>query len=387
MTSPSLLEVLADVPDPRSRHGQIHPLSAVLGLVALAMLQGRTSLTAISRFGRQHGPPLAWALGFRRGKTPTVSTLSRTLRRFDAGELEAVFARWIEGRVAHRPFEHISLDGRTLRGSRDGTVPGVHLVAAYAPHVQAVLRQVRVDAKTNEHKAALELLGLLPVRGKVVVGDAMFCQRDVAAAVADAGGDYVLFVKGNQKALKADIEAGLTFEDSARRLAAAAPPPDRLPLSADAEARTAGEGDKGHGRRERRTLRLTPVLTVHGRWKGLRQGFRLTRERTVAGQTTVEVAYGITTLTGVRGTAKALLKLTRDHWAIENSLHYVRDVTLREDACRVRSGSAPQVLAAVRNAVVYLLSGVAAKSRPEAIEYLQIHPDEARSLIGIPQPQ
>ena len=224
MAAPSLLEVLADLPDPRSRHGQIHPLPAVLGLVALAMLLGRTSLTAISRFGRQHGPPLAWALGFRRGKTPTASTLSRTLRRFDAGELEAAFARWVQGRVAHRPFGHISLDGKALRGSRDGTVPGVHLVAAYAPHVEAVLRQVRVDAKTNEHKAALELLGVLPVRGKVVVGDAMFCQRDVAAAVAEAGGDYVLFVKGNQKALRADIEAGLTFEDSARRLAAAAPP-------------------------------------------------------------------------------------------------------------------------------------------------------------------
>ncbi len=119
----------------------------------------------------------------------------------------------------------------------------------------------------------------------------------------------------------------------------------------------------------------------------MKQGFRLTRERTVGGKTTVRVAYGITTLTGVRGTAKALLKLTRDHWAIENSLHDVRDVTLREDACRVRSGSAPQVLAAVRSAVVHLLSGVAAKSRPEALEYLQINPDEARSLIGIPQPQ
>ena len=117
------------------------------------------------------------------------------------------------------------------------------------------------------------------------------------------------------------------------------------------------------------------------------QGFRLTRERTVAGKTTAEVVYGITTLAGARGTAKALLQLTRDHWALENSLHYVRDVTLREDACRVRSGSAPQVLAAVRNAVVHLLAGVAAKSRPEAIEYLQIHPDEARSLIGIPQLQ
>ena len=216
MTAPSLLEVLADLPDPRSRHGQIHPLPAVLGLVVLAVLLGRTSPTAISRFGRQHGPPLAWALGFRRGKTPTASTLSRTLRRFDAGELEAVFARWIQGRVAHRPFEHVSLDGKTSRGSRDGTAPGVRLVAAYAPHVEAVLRQVRVDAETNEHKAALELLGVLPVRGKVVVGDATFCQRDVAAAVAAAGGDDVLFVEDNQKALKADIEAGLAFEDSAR---------------------------------------------------------------------------------------------------------------------------------------------------------------------------
>ena len=93
MTSPTLLEVLADVPDPRSRHGQTHPLPAVLGLVAPAMLLGRTSRTAISRFGHQHGPPLAWTLGFRRGKTPTASTLSRTLRRFDAGALEAASAR------------------------------------------------------------------------------------------------------------------------------------------------------------------------------------------------------------------------------------------------------------------------------------------------------
>ena len=111
-----------------------------------------------------------------------------------------------------------------MRGSRDGTAPGVHLVAAYAPHVEAVLRQVRIDAKTRDHKAALELLGVRPVRGEVVVGDAMFCQRGVAAAVDAAGGDYVLFVKDNQRALKADIEAGLTSEDSARRLAAAAPP-------------------------------------------------------------------------------------------------------------------------------------------------------------------
>jgi hypothetical protein len=143
--------------------------------------------------------------------------------------------------------------------------------------------------------------------------------------------------------------------------------------------------EKGRGRIERRTLRTTPLLTAREAWAGPRQGFELTRERTVRGVKTVEVVYGITSLSADRGTAGRLLGFVRDHWRIENSLHYVRDVTLGEDACRVRSGAAPQVLAALRNAVVHLLAGVAADSFPEAIEWLQIHPDQARKLIGIPQ--
>ena len=143
--------------------------------------------------------------------------------------------------------------------------------------------------------------------------------------------------------------------------------------------------DKGHGRIEKRTLRTTRILTVGPKWKGLKQGFEITRERTVTGKTTVEVVYGITSLGADRADAAALLALVREHWQIENGLHYVRDVTLGEDACRVRSGTAPQVLAALRNAVVHLLADVDAKSRPEAIELLQLHPDNARKLIGIPQ--
>jgi hypothetical protein len=224
MSPCTLFEVLATLPDPRSRRGRIHPLPAVLGLVALALLMGRKSLIGIARFGRQYGPALAHALGFRRGKTPAVSTLARTLRRFDAQQLEAALSRWVRGRIDPDAFEQISLDGKTLRGSRDGDVPGHHLVAAYAPAVEAVLAQVRVDAKTNEHKAALELLGILPLAGKVVVGDAMFCQRDLAAQVVDAGGDYLLVVKDNQPGVEIDIQAGFAFEDAARGIAAAAPP-------------------------------------------------------------------------------------------------------------------------------------------------------------------
>jgi DDE_Tnp_1-associated/Transposase DDE domain len=223
MSPLTLVDVLADMPDPRGAHGRIHPLPAVLGLVALALLMGRKSLAGIARFGRQYGPPLAHALGFRRGKTPALSTLSRTLRRIDASALEAVFARWVKSRLDTDPTV-ISLDGKTLRGSRDGDIPGHHLVAAYAPAVQAVLAQIRVDAKTNEHKAALQLLGLLPLHNKVVVGDAMFCQRDLAEQVIEAGGDYVLFVKDNQKRLETDIKAGFGFESAARSIAAATSP-------------------------------------------------------------------------------------------------------------------------------------------------------------------
>jgi hypothetical protein len=223
MTPLTLVEALAEVPDPRSRHGRIHPLPAVLALVTLALLLGRTSLSGIARLGRLYGAPLAHALGFRRGKTPTKAMLSELLRALDADAFEAALRRWVRSRLAAEP-EHVSLDGKTLKGRRDGAVPGQHLVALYAPAVEAVLAQVRVDAKTNEHKAALQLLGLIPLQGKVVVGDAMFCQRDVAKQVVAGGGHYVLIVKDNQPGLQTDIAAGFGYEASQRSIAAAFSP-------------------------------------------------------------------------------------------------------------------------------------------------------------------
>lgn len=145
--------------------------------------------------------------------------------------------------------------------------------------------------------------------------------------------------------------------------------------------------DKGHGRLEERTLRTTPLLTLHQKWPGLQQGFELTRKRTSKGETTVEVVCGITSLSAEEADAARLLQLTRGHWGIENRLHYVRDVTLGEDGCRVRKGNAPQVLAAVRNAVIHLLAGVEASSKAAAIRRLNNHPEEALALLGLPQLQ
>jgi predicted transposase YbfD/YdcC len=142
--------------------------------------------------------------------------------------------------------------------------------------------------------------------------------------------------------------------------------------------------DKAHGRVEQRTLRTTTLLTLHHLWPGLAQGFEVTRARTEKGKKSVEVTYGITSLTEGQADAARLLELVRDHWHIENRLHYVRDVTLGEDACRVRTGAAPQVLAALRNVVVHLLSEVEAESRVAATERLAARPNEALQLLGHP---
>jgi DDE_Tnp_1-associated/Transposase DDE domain len=223
MTPLALSDALAIIPDPRSRHGRIHPLPAVLGLVVLGLLMGKKSLSAIARLGRLYGAPLAHALGFRRGKTPAKSMLSDLLRALDAQAVEAALSRWVAARLPDG-LTHLSIDGKAVRGSRDGAVPGQHLVAAYAPQAQAVLAQLRVDSKTNEHKAALRLVGILPLAGKVVVGDAAFCQRDLCRAITEAGGDYVFIAKDNQKALAGDVAAGLGFEAAARSIAAAFSP-------------------------------------------------------------------------------------------------------------------------------------------------------------------
>lgn len=251
MAPVSLLEALADLPDPRSRHGRRHPLPALLALTVLAMLRGCKGPTAIAQFGRDHGPDLAHALGFTRGKTPAPSCLSDLYAALDAAAFEAALSRWV---AAHAPAppagaapQPVSLDGKALRGSRDGEAPGRHLVSAYAHDHRAVLAQIRVDAKTNEHKAALELLGILPVRGRVVLGDAMFCQRDVCAKVIEGGGDYLFTVKGNQLGLERDIAAGFGFEAGARRIAAAFSPRPAAATGAGAAAHPRGEGARPGG--------------------------------------------------------------------------------------------------------------------------------------------
>lgn len=142
--------------------------------------------------------------------------------------------------------------------------------------------------------------------------------------------------------------------------------------------------DKGHGRQERRTLRRTTNLTKTQDWAGLKQGFELTRERTIRGMTTRETVYGITSLSVEEADAGRLLALTRGHWGMENGLHHKRDVTLEEDASRVRREAAPQVMAALRNSVLHVLEGTA-DSLAAAVRTMSNCFHKALALLGLPQ--
>jgi DDE_Tnp_1-associated/Transposase DDE domain len=188
MSSMSLWESFAEVPDPREASGRRHPLQAVLTLTSVAILSGARSLYAIAQFGRDRGKDFAAALGFTRDRTPCCATLHYLFKALDRSAFERAVRRWARGRCESAGWEAAHLDGKTLRGTAAGhEVPGVHLLAAYAHEAKAVLEQIPVDAKTNEHKAALELLDLVPVKGKLFSGDAMFCQRDLSRKISKKG--------------------------------------------------------------------------------------------------------------------------------------------------------------------------------------------------------
>jgi len=201
----SLIERLSELTDPRDPRGVQYPLVPVLALCLVAIMAGHTGFAAIAQFGRLRQHRLGHALGFKNGKMPCANMLSQLLRELDADHLDRIIGAWLASRHGDS-WDHVALDGKTLRGSRDGDVPGTHLLAAYVPHASAVIAQMRVEATTNEHKAALRLLGVLPpLSGAAVTGDAMFTHRDFCEAVLEKQGDYVLYAKDNQEVLQGDI--------------------------------------------------------------------------------------------------------------------------------------------------------------------------------------
>lgn len=217
------MSFLADVPDPRGAMGKRHPLVAMLTHACCAILCGCRGYAAISQWGRDQPIELMHRMGYTR-KPPSFGCFQGLLSRLDAAALESAISLWVASLIGEpdaSALHAVALDGKAMRGSLDAHGRWVHLLAALDQRTGCVLGQARVDSKTNEHKAALELLGNLALRGRVVTGDAMFCQRDLSRQVIQAGGHYLWKVDDNQPELKQAIESA--FEPACSPLRAAAP--------------------------------------------------------------------------------------------------------------------------------------------------------------------
>jgi predicted transposase YbfD/YdcC len=367
-----LIEVFAEMPDFRSNRGKRHTLAAILALTCSAMLCGSRSYTAIAEWGRNYGTRLMQALGFTR-QPPCAATLHTVLRRVDREAVEAKLGAWAEGLLSGTPApqdtaEGIAVDGKTLRGSQKQGAPGAHLLSALAHRLGVTLAQQAVADKTNEMPVVLDLLRQLVFEGRVVTMDALLTQRLIAQQSVAAGGEYVMVVKDNQPQLREDIATVFAL------------PP------IVGERRTVAETvDCSHGRIEQRRLHTSDVLVGYSDWPGVAQVFHLERQviSKKTGTVREEVVAGVTSLAPERADAGRLLALVRHHWHIENTSHWVRDVTFDEDRSQVRCGNIPQGMAALRNTVIGLFRWAGYTNIAAACRRFAAQPALALDLIGI----
>jgi len=339
----------------------------VVSAAVCAVVAGYRSYTAIAEWVDDVPATTALALGIDPDRRPSEAMIRRLLQALDPDLLTAAIGDWLAGRAATgRPTGRtaIAVDGKTLRGSRTTDTTARHVMAACDQDTGVVLASTDVDGKTNEITRFAPLLDQIgDLRDTIVTVDALHCQRDHVAYLAERGADWILTVKGNQPTVHHQLAA--------------------LPWRAVPDATR--DTDRGHGRREIRTLKILTVSTGID-FPHAAQAIQIRRRRHRLDQPkrfTTETVYAITNLRAHQARPAQLAAWIRRHWHIENQVHWVRDVTYDEDRSQIRTGTGPQVMAALRNAAIGLLrvagiTNIAAANRHHAR-------DSARplALLGI----
>ena len=379
----SLYQALQELPDARRAQGKRYPLALVLSLVVLAKLAGQTSLSGATEWVHHRQTALIQRFGLRRRRLPCHSTYGNVLARVDSGQLDAILSAFFEKWEAqsrcgeepsrlltpggHADHSHVAIDGKALRATSSQEHP-VHQLSCYEVATGRVLWHCNVQEKHNEISELKPFLRTEFVKGRILSLDALQTQRELCARVYQLEGDYLLIAKDNQPTLKEDIAD--YFED---------PTPDRRHWQ---EAET---WDKGHGRLEHRHIVCSPDLNdwFAKDWQGIEQVFRL--ERTVrvlkSGEVHHEIVYGLSSLSLSHAPAARILALVREHWAIENRLHWRRDVTLGEDSCQTRTGATPSLLAQLNSAVLSLMDRMGVRNVPRQMRYFDAHLEQALDLL------
>ena len=316
------------MPDHRQSGKVIYPLEEILLLCLLAVLAGAEALTDIARFGEKKLTLLRRFRPFANG-TPAHDHLGDILATLDAEAFRRCFVAWVSTLVK-TPAEVIAIDGKTSRrsGSKKNSKEPIHMVSAFAARQRLVMGQVAVAEKSNEIVAIPALLDMLAIEGAVVTIDAMGCQRAIAQKITDKKADYIIALKGNQGTLHEDVKL-LVDEQKARDFK-------------DTTVSFHSTVDGDHGRIEtRKYTAIHDVSWLQERhdWPGLTGVLIVESRRELANKTEQETRYYITSLSLP---AERVGPMIRDHWAVENSLHWVMDMVFRDDECRVRTDNAPK---------------------------------------------
>jgi len=360
--------------DKRDRRGLRYPLPLILVALVLGKLAGEDKPEGIAAWAQLRKDLFIQAFSLKQPNMPHPNTYRRILQTIIAvSELAEVVESFLAQLPEADGAEHYALDGKTLRGTRaSGERQGMHLLAVYVPGSGLTLRQLEVGEKTNEIPIAQQALKSLDLQGKIVTGDALHTQRETSELIVEAGGDYLWLAKDNQERLKQDIEQLFEPEVYVKGFS-----------PAPSDFRTFQQINKGHGRIEKRTLTVSSLLAETSNWPYLVQVFKLQRLITsLAGEVLRhEVVYGLTSLTATKASPRRLLSLQRRHWAIESELHYRRDVTLGEDACRCKSGTMAHSLAILNNLVLALLLRNRNPNAAHAQRFYNAHPDHALNLL------
>jgi predicted transposase YbfD/YdcC len=369
--TPGLLQVLAQVPDPRDRRGRIHPLPGPLAIAVAAVAAGQSRVVEIVEWAADL-PEAVWdRLGAARDRftgarrVPDDSTLGRVLAGIDADALDFALCRWLLDRAGPGgPGRRvIAVDGKTLRGSGPAGAQ-VHLLAAVDQCRRIVLAQTDVDGKTNEITRFVPLLQGLNLARAVVTADALHTQREHARwLVEDGKAGYVFVVKRNQPRLYRQVKAL---------------PWAKIPVL-DATR------DAGHGRHDIRQLQAVTCLgPLAPDFPHAAQVLRMRRRRynSATDRWSTVTVYAITSLTAEQASPTELADWLRGHWAIE-VLHHIRDTTYREDAGRLRSGNAPRALATLRNTAISLIRLAGVTSIAQTLRRNSRNPYRSLQLIGL----